>query len=76
MKVVLDTNILLISLSKKSSLRLILDKLLKGDYCLILTNEILSEYFEIIQNKTNFEIANNVIHALLLLPNVEFLNIY
>lgn len=42
-RIVLDTNILLVSLPRKSKYRLIFDKLLSGEFELIITNEIISE---------------------------------
>jgi predicted nucleic acid-binding protein len=44
MKVVLDTNILLVSIPKASPFRIILDALLAGKFELVISNEILSEY--------------------------------
>lgn len=69
-KTVIDTNILLISLPLKSKYRLIFDKLLSGEFDLFITNEIISEYIEIIGNKTTDSIARNVIELFLNLENV------
>lgn len=71
MKVVLDTNILLISFKKSSPYRPIFDKLLKGKYELVFTNEILLEYIEIISQKANIHIANNLGDLLVKLPNAK-----
>lgn len=65
MKVVLDTNILLVSIPKKSQFRVIFDSLLKNKYELIISNDILSEYIEIITQKTNSLVANNITELLL-----------
>ncbi len=70
MKIVMDTNILLVSIPKKSKYRPIFDGLLNGDYELVISNEILSEYVEIIEKKTNVTIANNIAEAILNLKNV------
>jgi uncharacterized protein len=43
LKVVLDTNALLRSISRRSAFSLILDKLYDGDYELWVTNDILLE---------------------------------
>ncbi len=51
MKVVLDTNILLVSIPKKSPYRLIFDALLTRKFQLIISNEILSEYTEHLHKK-------------------------
>jgi len=70
MRIVLDTNVLLISLPTKSKYRLIFDFLIDGKFELAITNDIISEYMEIIGQKTNEKIANNVIELLLNLENV------
>lgn len=44
MVVVLDTNVLLISIPKRSEYRPILDALIKGEFKLVISNDILSEY--------------------------------
>jgi uncharacterized protein len=76
MKIVLDTNILLISLPKRSPFRSIFDQLLKGSFQLFVTNDIISEYFEIIETKSNFEVASNVVELLLSLQNVTKIEVY
>ena len=48
MKVVLDTNVLLVSISPRSRYRWILDALLDQRYTLCVTTEILLEYGEIV----------------------------
>lgn len=76
MKVVLDTNVLLVSLPKKSKYRAIFDALLTGRFNAVLSNDILSEYVEILEQKTNFLIASNIAELLLNLKNVEKVDIY
>jgi len=76
MKVVLDTNVLLVSIATKSRYRLIFDRLINNDLSLIISNEILSEYTEIIGRKTNMMIANNISEMLLSLPNVYKQEVY
>ena len=71
MKVVLDTNILLVSIPKKSPYRIIFDALLADKFELIISNEILSEYTEIIAQKTNSIVATNISEMLLSLSNVK-----
>ncbi len=75
-KVVLDTNVLLVSISSKSKYHWIFQELLKGSFDLFVTNEILTEYEEIISSKFNDLVAKNVVRTLLLLPNVYEINIY
>lgn len=76
MKVVLDTNVLLISIPKTSKYRLIFDGLIKGKYTLALSESILQEYVEIIGQKTTGQIAQNLSELLLSLDNVEKTSIY
>ena len=76
MKVVLDTNVLLVSISTKSRYRIIFDSLLKNNITLIISNEILSEYTEIIERKTNTLVANNISEMLLGLQNVQKQEVY
>jgi putative PIN family toxin of toxin-antitoxin system len=76
MKVVLDTNVLLVSIATKSRYRDIFDRLINNDLTLIISNEILSEYTEIIGRKTNMMIANNISEMLLSLQNVHKQEVY
>lgn len=64
-RIVLDTNCLLASLSRKGKYYDIWQGLQKGKYFLCVSSEILYEYQEIIEQKTNAYIANNVIQLLL-----------
>jgi putative PIN family toxin of toxin-antitoxin system len=76
MKVVLDTNVLLVSIPKKSKYRAIFDALIDGRFNAVISNDILSEYVEIIEQKTNFLVASNIAEMLLNLKNVEKVDIY
>jgi len=76
MKVVIDTNILLISLPKFSKYRPIFDGLLKGKFKLAISDSILQEYIEIIGNKTTGQIAQNLGDLLMTLENVEKTDVY
>jgi putative PIN family toxin of toxin-antitoxin system len=70
-KVILDTNVLLVSIAKTSKYRPIFDSLINGKFQLVITNEILSEYVEIIERKTNAIISHNIAEFLIKSPNVE-----
>lgn len=70
-RVVLDTNALLISIGKKSQYRPIFDSLINGDINIVVTNEIISEYIEIIERKANAIVASNIAELLIQLRNVE-----
>lgn len=71
MKIVLDTNVLLKSLPKKSQYRLIFDAIKQGKVSLLLTTAILLEYVEIVGAKTNEVIANNVGNLIVKLGRTE-----
>jgi len=75
MKVVLDINVLLVSIPK-SKYRPIFDALINGYFHAVISNDILSEYVEILEQKTNFLVASNIAELLLNLKNVEKVDIY
>lgn len=76
MKVVIDTNILLISLPKLSKYRPIFDSLLQAKFRLAVSTAILEEYMEIIGTQTNSKIAHNIGELIMQLDNVEKTEIY
>lgn len=76
MRIVLDTNILLTSIPKNSKYRLIFDSFLLKQYTLVLSNEILSEYAEIIAQKANIIVSTNIIEMLLSAVNVDRQDIF
>lgn len=76
MKVVIDTNVLLMSIPKISKYRVIFDKLLEGKYRLAISEGILQEYLEIIGSKTTGQIAQNLGELLMSLENVDKTEIY
>jgi uncharacterized protein len=53
MRVVLDTNVLLVAIAPISIYRPIFDALLAKKYTLVLSNDILAEYEEIFSQKAN-----------------------
>ena len=75
-KVVIDTNIFITIIGRKSSNRWIFDKIRKGDFQLCVSNDILWEYEEILIQKTNSNIARNVIDFLLINPNIHLIDIF
>lgn len=76
MRVVLDTNSLLVSIGKQSKYRPIFDAILDGRIRLLVSNDVISEYREVLERKANAIVADNVIDALLRSPDVEEVNIY
>ncbi len=73
---VIDTNVLLVSISTKSQYHWIFQGLIHQEFELAITTDILSEYEEIISDKYSAIVARNVIRTLLLLPNVIQVNVY
>jgi putative PIN family toxin of toxin-antitoxin system len=76
MRVILDTNVLLVSIGKKSPYRPIFDAFLANQFTLVISNDLLLEYAEIIEHKTNVLVATNIIEMLLSKSNVEKKEIY
>lgn len=62
LKIVLDTNILLAIIGRRSPYRWLFDCLIDGRIALCVSNEILHEYQEVLGRKANAEIAQNVIN--------------
>lgn len=75
-KIVLDTNILLAVIGRKSPFRWIFDCIISGDIILCVSNEILFEYQEILGRKLNSSIAENVVNFLTINPFIEKMDIY
>jgi putative PIN family toxin of toxin-antitoxin system len=63
-------------LPKLSPYRSVWDKLLSGEYEMVVSTAILLEYFEILAQKTNQSIAENVLKLIVELPNVTFQHIH
>lgn len=76
MRIVLDTNSLLVSIGRRSKYRPIFDALLVGRFRLLISNGILSEYAEKIEEKTSLVVAENISNFLLRSPDVERTEIY
>ncbi|MBX3255905.1 MAG: putative toxin-antitoxin system toxin component, PIN family [Chitinophagaceae bacterium] len=76
MKIVIDTNVLVSSLSRHSVYHWLITNLLNGKFNLYITNEILLEYEEILKAKYSPSVAHNFLIALKELPNVYFTQVY
>ena len=61
MKIVVDTNILWVSISRKSKKHWVYENLLKGNFILCVTTDILEEYEEIIGQKMGEEVAESFV---------------
>jgi putative PIN family toxin of toxin-antitoxin system len=75
-KIVLDTNILWVSISRHSKTHWVINELIKGTYILCVTSDILDEYEEIISQKLGSETAKSIMELLDNLPNVEYVTKY
>ncbi len=70
MKVVIDTNVLLVSISARSEANWLWLALLLGEFDLYVTTDILAEYEEIIGNEMGKAVAEAALDLLSDLPNV------
>ncbi|MBK8562546.1 MAG: putative toxin-antitoxin system toxin component, PIN family [Saprospiraceae bacterium] len=70
MKVVLDTNVLLVMLPERSKDHDLFLALLNNEYQLCVTTDILNEHEEIIAQKNSPEIAHAALELITSLPNV------
>lgn len=75
-KVVLDTNVLLVSISERSRLHWIFKKLIEKQYALCVTTDILSEYAEIIEQHMGKETSESTMGVIENLSNVHFITKY
>ena len=76
MKVVLDTNIILSSVSRYSPHRIVFDKFEQGRYTLCLTTEILLEYEEKLDEIFSPMLAELIVGAMILKRNTLFQEVY
>ena len=76
LRIVLDTNAILRSISRRSPFAIVLDKLYEGTYELCITNDILLEYEEKITDIFSEETAESIIGTLSFLPNVRKKDIF
>ena len=64
LRAVLDTNVLLVSISDRSRLHWIFKKLLDGEYEICVTTDILAEYAEIIEKHMGVEASESTMGVL------------
>jgi putative PIN family toxin of toxin-antitoxin system len=76
MKIVLDSNVLLIALGRKSRFKPIWDSFVDGKYQLIVSDEIIYEYQEILIQHSANGIAEKVIEVFVESPDIVFQQIY
>lgn len=73
-RIVLDTNCLIMSLSARNQYTEIWQKLVKGEYTLCVSNEILEEYEEVIARNISPKVARIVLSYMQILTNVTFID--
>lgn len=76
MKVVIDTNILLVSISPRSAYRWVFDAFLNESYTLCVTTDILMEYEEILSREMGDDLASVILQIIEDAVNVEFITKY
>ncbi|MEZ4901957.1 MAG: PIN domain-containing protein [Spirosomataceae bacterium] len=70
LRVVLDTNVFLVSLAEQSPYAAIFDALLDRKFDLVIHHEIIAEYEKIIGQRYDKQVVNDVLKLLLHLENV------
>ena len=75
-KVVIDTNILLVSISEKSSIHWIFQLIIENEIDVFLTNDIFIEYEEIIIQKMGSEAFSSFFEIMKNLSNIHFIDTY
>jgi len=76
MKIVLDSNILLIAVGRKSKYKPIWTAFVKGEYVLILSDEVIYEYEEILQLRAINNASAIVMQALIESPFAIYQQVY
>jgi uncharacterized protein len=72
-QIVVDTNVFINTVSKISPYRWIFDKIVSGEFILCISNEIFYEYWEVLDEQTTPEIADNIANFLVTIPSVKFI---
>lgn len=75
-KVIIDTNVLLVSISKRSKLHWVFSTLIEKKYIMCVTTDILDEYAEILEQHMGTEVSESVLRTLENLTNIEFVTRY
>jgi putative PIN family toxin of toxin-antitoxin system len=72
-QIVVDTNVFINAIGKISPYRWIFDKIISGEFTLCISNEIFYEYWEVLDEQTTPEIADNIANFLVTIPSVKFI---
>lgn len=73
-RVVLDTNVLLVSVSSRSRLYWLYESFLAGKFILCVTTEVLAEYAEIMTRHAGSEFCDRMLEAIINAPNTRFIS--
>ena len=76
MRIVLDTNCLIQSISPRSRYHVVWESLVDGRNTLCVSNEIIMEYLEILQRLTDHDTAETVVKTIINSRFVEFITPY
>lgn len=76
MRIVLDTNCLIQSISPRSRYYAVWQSMVDGKNILCVSNEIITEYLEILQRLTDYDTAETIIKTIINSPFVEFVTPY
>ena len=76
MRIVLDTNILVAIIGRKSPFRWLFDAIIAGEVTLCVTTDILLEYREILEQKNGFDVAENVINFITAMPTTHRVDVF
>jgi uncharacterized protein len=74
MKIVLDTNCLLLIISKKGNFYAVFERIKLGEIQLIVSTEIINEYQEILETVFSHQVAEYIVKALLNHPKTILLS--
>ena len=76
MRIVLDTNCLIQSISPRSRYYAVWESLVDGQNTLCVSNEIIMEYLEILQRLTDYDTAETIVKTIINSRFVEFITPY
>ena len=76
MRIVLDTNCLIQSVSPRSKYHAVWESFVSGENRLCITNEIIEEYIEILQKLVGYEVSEYIVKTIINSPFIEFFTPY
>lgn len=76
MRIVLDTNCLIQSVSPRSKYHAVWESFVSGKNRLCVTNEIIEEYIEILQKLVGYEVAEYIVKTIINSPFTDFFTPY